>query len=713
MLPIATSIDKFLSGLQRGDALYVTEKGDWGRRCLISRLARKILGIFITIDDTITAAQQVGKYLSKSLVVVNKGEIQGIRKSRTWNGPDVNRLVNGVRQALQSRIHNEQQRVEQLTSQKESLEKAIAETQPEIKQLRHPDETTTTEIVKLKKSIRDYGRARHAAADLERARLSYEYATQSNTDLSTNRAKTEDITFLLDALKVWQRNQFPFVDYRCSKMTSNTIQKIVRACHFPEFVKAMKENVTLSDKFFDGVFRNMPPECIDAVDLFVLCPSIQKMMTQTFIDKRIQNVRTTSTPFQVSEVGRAEDGSIIRDVKLLFHNKLQSIVDPEKKITIADVNPKDAEKAQGDPEKLQALAKRTQMTVAEFFAKLNHQNDYFIDLEWFATGFEQESSLFPNLDLEKPEWWKQLPIFEKPLTRKEIEERFGVPFQTGHSLFVLCASRTTPDLNAQDTHASAVLLVPLDDGTFNLVQIGMFSDTFPNTFIQKFLHIFRSHRAAISLSDPNKIMTSRARIALACPPLDKKTFEAFMEKLSFDLKQARKGTYVFQAQGHNCAAYIRELIRFLYPHLGLEPFETPFEDIAVHPVLMPLLTVRKFFPSRGTWNVFRFLVGCLFGAWQTKYFPDGKGGLRPISLLRYRPWREGFLQLPAKFFETKKDIEQIIKESTVENNAQEVVPITSSLSSNPNPCGAQITPPPIMPECFQTGPTTAQPIAVM
>ncbi len=713
MQPIETSVDTFVDRLQRGESLVVTEKGQWGRRCLISRLARKILGLFIHIDDTVEAAQQLGKYLSTSLVIIHKGQIQGLCASKAWKGPDVDRLVKGVQQILKSRMQKEQAVVEKLSARKESLETAIAAAQPSGTPAPHPDEVTTTEIVSLKKSICKYGVVRHAAADLERARISFHYANQSNTDLKSAAetkpasGKAEQLRWLFDTLKTWQRNQAPFVDYTASSLAPFTIEKLTRLCHYPEFVKAMHENITLSDLFFEAVFRSMAPDCIDAVDLFILAPSIQKKIAHTFTDKRIQNIRTIQAPLQVSEVGRTADGLLVRDVKLLFHNTLQSIVDPSHKITIADVNPEDVKKATGDAKKLQALTEATQRTVKDIFATLEFQNDYFIDLEWRATGFEVGSSLFPDLDLSRADWWKQLPLFEKPLTRKEIEERFGVPFQTGKALFIVSAARTTPDLSAQDTHASSILLVPLDDEgkTFNLIQFGMFTETFPNTFISKFLHIFRSHRAVISLSDPNKAYSSRFRTFLPLPALDEKTFEGFMNKLRNDLMNTRNGLIVFQAQGHNCAEYIRECIRFLYPHLGLEPFETPFEEISLPSILMPLIHARKVFPTRGSWNVFRFLVCCLLGAWQTHYFPDGKGGKRAVSLLRYRPWRAGTLQLPAKLFETKKYIEQMIREATPENNSQPRVPISSTVVSTSKPCGSEIEPIPAIPAYLQAVPT--------
>jgi hypothetical protein len=98
--------------------------------------------------------------------------------------------------------------------------------------------------------------------------------------------------------------------------------------------------------------------------------------------------------------------------------------------------------------------------------------------------------------------------------------------------------------------------------------------------------------------------------------------------------------------------------------------------------MMPLIHARKIFPTQGSYNVFRFLVCCLFGAWQSKEFPDGKEGSRSVSLTRYRPFREGIFQLPAKLFETKDAIEAAIRNSVTDQKTPDEI-VQKATNSTP------------------------------
>lgn len=619
VLQIQNHKRELIQAVQNKESIVITEDGTWYTRSFISQLFRRILGLFITVNDALETAEQLGRYLSTSLVEVKKGDVQGLSASRTWAEPEVSELIQAAVTAIKETCKEEERAIHKLK---------VASRRTEL---------SATEIIKLNRKARDGDswRARTAAATLKRSGIMHHYLNVPQSEINKTQVNSTHEKWLERRLKEWQKQTYPVIDYFSEDRKVGTLKKLERCCQYPEFIKAARENGALLDSFFNSLFRKMANDLPSAVDFYIQMPTLHKNFSRAFLDTRIAQVKTRIPALQFSEEGVCPQTTRpIKDVKLLVHNELQSISVPDRLLTFSE---------------------KVKISVRDLFAKCEEQNYTFIDKEMFETGLEDFDPRLLNVDVTDKDWWKKLPVMER-LSRAEIEKRYGVPFATGHALFALRASRTTPDRNVEDCHAWADLLVPLDDGTFNVLSIGKFSERFPLGFLETFLFIFRTHKGQVTISDFNKFYCHRDKVAVPFPPLTQEQFTTFMDKLKEDIQASKAGALIFQAQGDNCATYAEQLAMRLYPELSGKAYDISFENVVLPPPLMSLVEARHYFPNSEGWNTFRNIVCFLFGAWQSYEYKKQNGATTITSLLDNPIWRNGTMKLPAQLFEQKKEI---------------------------------------------------------
>ena len=603
-----------IRAIQQGESIGITAAGTWYHKNVIVRIINLFRQLFFQYDETLENAKNLAAYLSVPKRV-SSDAIRGLCQNDAWNFSDIEPLVAAVKASIQSLVKKEEDEIRLLTERREKLE-----TQHDPKQ--------QTAIVELNRKIFSPERwsHRYAAACLDRGLLTQEYLGMDQERIRQTEPNRMDIRWLKWKLLQWQGRQFPEVDYLRGPNHDQMAEKIEYTCRYRDFISLARRNSALLDLYFQYVFKSMPDAFTNAIDLFIQAPKIQEDLRRTFLDKRIREVANNGIRFEQLATA-SPSGKPLKDVKLLIDGEHQSIADPSGSVRIA---------------------RGVMTTVSRIFDEFEAQNTRFITMEYLQDkGVACFDGRLVDFDLSQEEWWKDLPVIRR-MTREQVESTYGVPFREGYALFVIRGSRTTPDLSADGNHGWSNIIYPLGDGTFNVIAPGKFADWFPVGVLQAFYHIFHTHRAFVTVADTNEYMSSRDRISIPLPPLTENEFRHVMRDLKNELLRSRRGELVFQAQGDNCASWVRAFIGRNWPNLNIEPFLTRVEDLELPGPLAPIVQVKPCFPSAEGWQTFRRGFCSLFGAMEGHQSSDGHGGTRVVRLIDNHDWAEGVLQLPAR-----------------------------------------------------------------
>jgi hypothetical protein len=630
MQPIGQSIPSLTQAIQQGESVGITDEGTWYYKGLLTRIINVVRRVFFGYDETLENAQNLAAFLATPKRVCSD-TIKGLYQNDTWTPQDIAPLVAAVKASIQERTASEEAEIQTLVHQREQLESLH-------------DEKQQTAIVELNRKIFSPERwsHRHVAACLDRGVLSQKYLGMDQHEIEQTPALREDVDWLTQELLQWQSHQFPAVDYLNGPNDEQVRAKIEYTCRYRECIAAARQNRGFLELCFQSVFKSMPDNLTNAVDIFIQAPRIQEELRRTYLDKRIREVANNGIRFE-QQSGESPIGKPLKDVKLLMNGEFQSIIDPSSMVRVAaDVV----------------------TSVSRVFDEFEAQNHRFISMEYLQdAGVTKFDGRVLDLDLDKEEWWKDLPVIRR-MTREQVESTYGIPFHDGYALFVIRGSRTTPDLSADGNHGWSNIIYPLDDGTFNVIAPGKFSDWFPVGLWQAFYHIFRTHKAYVTLVDANEFMSSRDRISIPLPPLSKEKFFELMGDLRNDLLKSRRGELVFQAQGDNCASWIQSLISRHWPALHIDPYQTRIEDVGLPGAIMPIVWAKSLFPNDEGWQEFRRWFCSLCGAIEGFQSPDGQGGTKTVRLIDHKGWHDGVLQLPSRLWVERERVLSQVRQAS-------------------------------------------------
>ena len=616
--------DRFIQAIERGESIKVSRDGTWCKRWRITALLRRLLAPIFRWNDTINVAETTSFYLLKASTKTTAGFLQ-----RGLDPERVSSIVTAVKKTIEAQKKKGEEKLKEETAKTfRSTVLSSTSSSQEKKRLSRPPPSGARAIV----------------ARLDRANLTNHYLGISQQKIEASVPQQEDINWVREKLLDWQVLQSPKEDFFCDKSKEGTKNKIEHCCKYTKFIEACREDEALLEQLFYSAFYNLPADCNSAVDLFIQAPHIEKTLQRTFLDKRIKTVENQGLRF----IGGSSERKG-KDVQLLVNGIHQSIVDPERNLTIA----------------LNVTRK-----VKDIFKTFEEHVYKICDLEYLQDGICLFDSQLPGFDFS-PGWWKRLPIVEK-VTREEIERRYGNPdnktpiFKTGEAFVVLRASRTTPDFNVDGCHVWQDIALPLGDGNFNLLSVSKFATYFPRGLLEAFGFIFKTQKATITVVDSNKFMNSRERIAVPFPPLSQEKFESHMKNIACDIQKAHEGRLIFQAQGDNCTTWNKKVLKYTYDHFSITKFfKTEFSDLVLpNAIIMFLIRTQGFVPTQTLKKAYRLFLSTLFGASFGIPVPDKDGIITTKRLTQNRRWNKGFLLLPAALFNTADSLKEALRLET-------------------------------------------------
>jgi hypothetical protein len=299
MDPVSRSVDSFLSALKSGDAIVITADGNWYKKGIFKRTTDAFRGVFCSYNPALENAENLAASIFSTAKVCSD-TIHGISQSAVWNPEDLKKVITAVKGTIQKKADEEGRQILSLVREQKSS-------------------CSETAIVELNRKIGspELWAHRSASANLDRAYLMHQYLGMDQGAIDSTVTRPEDEVWMKEQLLLWQKERFPHVEYLVEEkngLLSNMIEgcktfeafssrqppgtdkralrqvflkwkrnetilkKIYRCCRYPEFIKAARENRALLDQCFQTVFKSMPDECVQAIDIFLQAPQVQEQL---------------------------------------------------------------------------------------------------------------------------------------------------------------------------------------------------------------------------------------------------------------------------------------------------------------------------------------------------------------------------------------------------------------------------------------------------
>lgn len=405
----------------------------------------------------------------------------------------------------------------------------------------------------------------------------------------------------------WKQKQLPFDD---KSLTAEDILHLRTLACYPHYLELLFKDPAALETFFKWSILNHL-----SVEIFVEFP-----LTTHKIDKSLLK----------SRIGAFANKALVmtenKDVTLLMEGKPESILDGNKSIT---------------------LAKDLVMTVDQIFHVFRNKN---LD-EGFLTFFKDrgicnwDPHLFgpvnskgevEELDLTKPNWHMQLPVFEE-ISQQEAKERYGCD-GTNWALIVV-ATRQTEKMNVTGAHSFIRLVIPCENGYRVTYGWGKFSKKYPQSDCDSKGYLMKPSQGTLEYPDNNETYTSRQKTSRHFLMTSEKG-AACLESIRKDLLKVRANNFPFQILTHHCTEWVAKKVRKYVGQEESKLFDQPFFEIKVTGFLGKLVS---FLAKTARWfkHLVLFLFACFLGGHKRLSLTKKDGSEKSICILKDPPWSKG------------------------------------------------------------------------
>ncbi len=436
------------------------------------------------------------------------------------------------------------------------------------------------------------------------------------------------VVSLMKAAGDWKKNQTVFLDPSLSEKDSEKLQHV---CGYQVFAIHLLQDVSLQDRFFTCVLRDNNP-----VEPFVEYPGMQERIKACNLQSRIG--RHGGKGLNIVKIPSSR--MLEKHLTLPFEGTPISILDDERVVTFKGNYP---------------------LSIRQIF-EIFRNKDYDIgNVEFMADGiinwntyrmalWDDILKAYQPIDLNQAEWWKQLPCFEL-ITEEEGLIRYGVELNGKDWIVAPTATRTSPNLDFENTHAFFEVAIPIGQHKYQVYHFGKFGIYMLATLYEQMAGFCETVPAVISYPDLNVFYTHRQ--TTCCPfILHAQSGIDLMEAIKQDILKGRQGNFVYQVESENCAKWTHEILVSIVgservPNL----YKMPLLD--THPVGL-VARIFRFVKTLPTKIQVRVLTSLhlLFGAWRGTWIHENGCDVWK-SLLTHEFWETAEVYLPALLVEQK------------------------------------------------------------
>lgn len=311
---------------------------------------------------------------------------------------------------------------------------------------------------------------------------------------------------------------------------------------YPLFIKRLAKHQKLRDRFFSWVLRER-----NRADVFIEFPQLVQKFEKAHLSYRIGRVSYETLRIHTSNDQR------FKQVTLPFFNG----IDVERYNVL-------------DDEQTISLNGGRKLKIREVFEGFGKKWETAGDLEFFGTKgimswdsrefgwWDHELNKFIRINFAEEEWWKQLPVMET-ITADEVFQRYGCRLGEGEWAVSGMASRVSLDHAVEDQHGYMDVLIPCDQGRFQICTFGKYLKKYPLTLFDNILCVMDTGVARIAYPDDNAFYSFRQH---AGHPIVLSSNQGLdlMGILKSEITEALENNRVFQFRAENCAHWVQATI---------------------------------------------------------------------------------------------------------------------------------------------------------
>lgn len=350
---------------------------------------------------------------------------------------------------------------------------------------------------------------------------------------------------LLNQLKhdsiAWKATQPIFSDKDLSRQE---IEILAETTTYPPFAKLILADANLRNVYFEWIFKDK-----NTVVPFIQFPHLHSKIVDCSLNGRIG--RLGGRHLQVCKQ-LTNSGQLTKTLTLLMEGKPISLLDENKIVTFKG---------------------NYKLSIKEIFSVFKNKLYKVGNLEFFENGINNwnahhlgfwnaDKKIHHKIDLDQSLWWKELPIFEK-LTRKEAARRYRMVMDGINWIVAASATRGSPTLDYDKTHAFMELAIPQEDGSYAIYDFGKFAFQFPTSFFNSLLTFCLNMHATIAYPDENVFYSQRQH---GCYPflMTEEQGIKLMGLIKEDIIKSREYNMIFQIESENCAKWLTEKLTAIF-----------------------------------------------------------------------------------------------------------------------------------------------------
>lgn len=466
--------------------------------------------------------------------------------------------------------------------------------------------------------------------------LSLKYRLEEiNNGINPSPVNLPLINLLKKIVRDW-KNSNPFKQGD-SGISDRDLSEIIVVSMYPEFVHMLIDDKKTRDAFMLWTFRDG-----NSAQIFIEYPSLQKKIVDCNLSGRIGRIGKSDLKIIKRAVNEHQRTVLEKIVTLPFEGVDRNILDPTERVTFRG---------------------GLKLTIEEIFQIFKNKNFKVGNLEYLAQGItnwnshkwgywsETEKQYIP-IDLTHHQWWKQLPLFEI-ITQEEALLRYEKKLNGEEWCVSATATRGTPTLDYENTHAFFEIAIPCGDGRYSIYNFGKFAMKFPSNFFEAISIFCQNLHATVAYPDENVFYSHRQQTYHSFVISAKEGIK-LMELLKIDMKKSNQMNFVYQIESDNCAKWVHHHLENI---LGKDSVPDMFRMhlLDTEPVGFVSLIFKwiKKLPKEMQTPVLTFFHLPLGAAKKTWIYERGEKICK--SLTRHEFWETGIVYLPALLHRKKEE----------------------------------------------------------
>lgn len=479
----------------------------------------------------------------------------------------------------------------------------------------------------LLRQIACHPKAIHVHRRLQRYLIGLEYRIEESLPLKKNPFGIYNQ--LKKAAKQWKERQIVF---SIKDLEISELRKLKDVALYDKFANLLIDDFSLQDQFFNWTLKER-----NQIAVFIEFPKLQQTLTNSKLSCRIGKI-VEGKLLKITKI--ASNEGLFKTVTLPFEGKDLPILNPHQIITFSESYSLKLQEIYEIFEKKQYDAGNL-----EFLAEgVVNWNPIYLG-RW--NPFEKKLQLVNLLDQK---WWELLPCVEI-IEKKEAKRRYGRLFDSKSWIVAAAATRGTPTLNFEETHAYLEIAIPLNRQLYRIYDFGKVATFFPSNAFEMLKIFCRNLYAALSYPDDN-IFYSHRQKAYHAYALQPHQGKMLMEKIKREIFLSRQNNFIYQIESENCAKWVYETLVGI---LGKKQIPNLFKMKLLHTepvgVVAKIFAIIKQFPE----SMQTFILTTLhlpLGAWIGTWVIENRQKIKK-AVMHHPFWKTGEVYLPARLHDLK------------------------------------------------------------